>query len=93
MALTVVLTYDISNGNTRSRVAAMVSTWGDRIERSGYLCTIGGEALDDLLERIDGQINHSTDSVHVFMQCGSCGPSARYVGQAVAPTPDPYWIL
>lgn len=93
MALVVILTYDISDGNTRARVAALVSSWGDRIERSVYRCTLDKETLDDLLERIDKQINHATDSVHVFSQCQRCGPQARHVGQAIAPTPEPWWIL
>lgn len=91
--MNLILTYDISNGNTRARVAAMVSAWGDRIERSVYRCSLEPEALEDLLDRIDLVIDHGSDSVHVFTQCATCAPAARFVGQAVAPTPDPYWIL
>ena len=71
----------------------MISSWGDRIERSVFRCTLDSAALDELLQRIDATINHSSDSVHVFHQCRSCAPQARYVGQAAVPSPDPYWIL
>ncbi len=93
MALKIVLAYDISSDNTRARVAALVSSWGDRIQRSVYECLISKTELDDLLVRIDDLIDHRRDAVHVFPLCAGCTDGVRYVGQAVSPSDEPYWIL
>ena len=93
MALTVIIAYDISSDNARARVAAMISVWGDRIQRSVYQCLLTTEALDDLLARIEATIDHQSDTVHVFRQCASCSTATRYVGQATQPAEHPYWII
>lgn len=93
MALTVILAYDISDNNARARVAAAVSTWGDRIQRSVYQLTLADDDLDELLQRIEQLINVNRDAVNVYVQCSTCDGKARHVGQAVLPTPEPYWIL
>ncbi len=79
--------------NTRSRVAALVSAWGDRIQRSVYSLLLDVDDLDDLLSRIEELINLDRDAVHVFVQCQACDAKLRNIGQATVPTPDPYWIL
>jgi len=93
MALSAVLAYDISNNNSRSRVAAMVSIWGDRVQRSVYHITLSESDLDGLLHRIEQLIDVHHDAVNVYLQCRSCHGKARHVGQAVIPSPEPYWIL
>ncbi len=93
MALTVVLAYDISDNNARARVAAAVSTWGDRVQRSVYQLTLTNDDLDGLLKRIEQLINVNRDAVNIFIQCSTCDSKARHVGQAALPTPEPYWIL
>ncbi len=93
MALSIVLAYDISSNNSRAKVAAMISVWGDRIQRSVYQCMLDEKALDELLARIDQVVDHNSDAVHVFVQCSDCTGLARVVGQASIPSPDPYWIL
>ena len=93
MALKVVIAYDISNDNTRAQVAAMISSWGDRIQRSVYKCLLSSDELEELLGRIDRVINHGSDTVHVFHQCATCTDHAHYLGQAHQTSPEPYWIL
>jgi CRISPR-associated protein Cas2 len=93
MAMKMVVAYDISNDNTRSRVAALISSWGDRIQKSVYQSLLESHELTELLERIDQLINHNHDTVHVFPICSNCSNSVRFIGQAKPPSDDPYWIL
>jgi hypothetical protein len=40
VALTVIIAYDISDDRRRSRVAANIQVWGDRVQRSVFLSTL-----------------------------------------------------
>ena len=43
MALTVVITYDISDNGARAKCAAMMQAVGDRVQRSVYVCVMEEE--------------------------------------------------
>jgi CRISPR-associated protein Cas2 len=74
VALTCVITYDISEDRRRARAAATIQTLGDRVQRSVYIATLPESDLAELTERLLDIIDPDTDSVHVFRQCGACWP-------------------
>lgn len=84
MALTYVIAYDISDDHRRARVAAVLQTHGDRIQRSVFLATIDNSQLAEVRQRIDEIINPGTDSVYVFRQCAACWEEVGVHGQASA---------
>lgn len=52
MALTVVIASDISDDRRRARVAATIQVWGNRIQRSVFICTLDHDQLTDLTARL-----------------------------------------
>lgn len=93
MALTVVVAYDIREDARRARAAACIQQWGDRIQRSVYVCRLEADDLDDLLVRLRGIIDADTDALHAFRQCGTCWDALSIYGQAEVAAPTYYWSV
>lgn len=93
MALTHVITYDISDDSRRARVAAVLQAYGDRVQRSVFIATIDDDMLKDARDRIRQIINPETDSVYVFRQCAACWETVGIYGQAVASHETLYWAV
>lgn len=92
MALTILVCYDISRDDKRAKVAAYLQQWGDRIQRSVFVCAIAPEHLDEVTARLLNMIDVRTDAVHLLPTCGTCWSRLTALGQADA-TPDrPYWL-
>ena len=93
MALTHVIAYDISDDHRRARVAAILQTYGDRIQRSVFVCAIEPGLLAEARERISEIINPETDSVYVFRQCAACWETVGIYGQATMAGEALYWAV
>jgi CRISPR-associated protein Cas2 len=87
-----VIAYDISDSNSRVKVASLLGSIGERIQRSVFLCDIDEKRLATALWRAAQLIDEGTDSVHVFPQCPTCQGSVRVLGQARVPQDVEYWI-
>jgi len=93
MALTYVIAYDISDDHRRSRVAATLQAYGDRIQRSVFLATVDDGQLAEVRQRIDAIINPATDSVYVFRQCAACWDAVGIHGQATVVDEPLCWTV
>jgi len=91
MALTVLVAYDISRDKIRAQVAAYLQQWGDRIQRSVFICAIASADVPAVTERIASMINPDTDAVHLVPICGTCWPRTVVLGQADIEPDRPYW--
>ncbi|MGH3998886.1 MAG: CRISPR-associated endonuclease Cas2, partial [Pseudonocardiaceae bacterium] len=65
MALTVLVCYDISRDAARARVAAYLQQWGDRIQRSVFVCVVAPDELTEMIGRVEEMIDPATDAVHL----------------------------
>jgi CRISPR-associated protein Cas2 len=93
MALTHVVAYDISDDRRHARVAAVLQTYGDRIQRSVFVATIDTQQLNEARERVSQIINLDTDSVYVFRQCAACWEAVGIHGQASVAGEALYWAV
>jgi CRISPR-associated protein Cas2 len=93
VALTYVITYDISDDRRRARVAAILQAHGDRIQRSVFIATIDTDTLNQARQRITETINPDTDSVYVFRQCAACWEAVGILGQATATDEPLCWTV
>jgi CRISPR-associated protein Cas2 len=93
MALTHVIAYDISDDHRRARVAAVLQAYGDRIQRSVFLCTLEAPSLAEVRSRVAAIINPDIDSVYVFRQCAACWNEVGIHGQASATGEPLYWAV
>jgi CRISPR-associated protein Cas2 len=93
VALTAVVAYDISEDRRRARVAATIQQWGDRVQRSVFVCTLDHTQLAELTDRVKEIINPDTDSVYVFRQCAACWHDVIVLGQASVDDEPYYWAV
>jgi CRISPR-associated protein Cas2 len=92
MAVTTLVCYDISRDNARARVAAYLQQWGDRIQRSVFVCAIAADQMETVRDRLASMIDTRTDAVHILPACGACWPKVIVLGQADREPDRPYWI-
>jgi len=93
MALTHVIAYDISQDRRRARVAAVLQAYGDRVQRSVFVCVVESEVLQEIRARISEIIDPLTDSVYVFRQCAACWEAVGIHGQATVSDAPLYWAV
>jgi CRISPR-associated protein Cas2 len=93
MALTHIVAYDISDDRRRARVAAVLQAYGDRIQRSVFICTLEADLLAEVRSRMADIINPDTDSVYVFRQCAACWEAMGIHGQASATGEPLCWAV
>lgn len=63
----VIVVYDISDDNTRLRVARRLQLYGlSRIQRSAFAGNIERARVRDLSRRVESMIDEETDVVHIF---------------------------
>ncbi len=94
MALTVVITYDIADNRRRHRLATTLQYWGERVQRSVFVCTISARDLRALRTSISRIIDVDTDSVHIFRQCLTCRHERETLGVIdILPDPPDCWTV
>ena len=93
MALTHVIAYDISDDHRRARVAATLQAYGDRIQRSVFICSLEAGILAEVRARVAAIINPDTDSIYLFRQCAACWETVGIHGQASATGEPLYWAV
>ncbi len=91
MALTVIAAYDVANDSRRARLAALLQTWGDRIQDSVFVLTLGDDDLADLRGRAISLLDPQMDSLYLLKQCATCWESLNCVGQSSPPKDELYW--
>jgi CRISPR-associated protein Cas2 len=93
MALTHVVAYDISDDRRRARVSAVLQAYGDRVQRSVFVCILESGLLQEVRERMSAIIDPETDSVYVFRQCAPCWDAVGIHGQAAVGDAPLYWAV
>ncbi len=91
MALTVLAAYDITEDGRRARLAALLQSWGDRIQYSVFICTVDDHQLAMLRSEISRIIDADVDSVFIVQQCRACWDGLVTLGQGEPPTAELYW--
>lgn len=91
--VTLVATYDVHEDDRRSKLAAMLQTFGDRIQKSVFVLMIDESELGSLLERATAIIDVEHDSLWLVRQCATCWDNAVTIGQVGPPKRTLYWAV
>jgi CRISPR-associated protein Cas2 len=75
------ISYDVSDDNRRRRVMEALKDFGRRVQYSVFECNLDGRALEDLLGRVEFEIDPATDSCRLYRVCESCAGVVRIVGR------------
>ena len=92
LAMMLLAAYDISVDKRRSRVAALLQTVGDRIQKSVFILHLAEEEFAALRERAVAIIDPNEDSLIFFRQCSNCQDQTDILGQAQLGEPVLCWI-
>lgn len=94
MAMFYVVCFDVSDDRTRYRVAKVLKGYGYRVQKSVFECPrLTEKKLLTLVDRLDRLIDHTTDTVRFYRQCGTCLESFEHIGLGQAPTSEHYGAL
>ena len=91
--LTLIAAYDIRQDDQRARLAAILQSFGDRVQKSVFVILITPEELDELQQRALTLIDPDTDSLLFFRQCAPCWSAHIPIGQAHVPTSATHWVI
>jgi CRISPR-associated protein Cas2 len=75
------ISYDISEDNQRRRVMEALKDFGRRVQYSVFECNLDDEALEELLGRLEFEIDRTTDSCRLYRLCGGCAGEVRILGK------------
>ena len=87
-----VVAYDISDDGRRLKLARLLGSYGDRIQRSVFLIRLSTRQQTEMAERVRTTIAATTDLVHMFRFCNPCQADSIFLGQSPRPVRDLWWI-
>jgi CRISPR-associated protein Cas2 len=79
-----IVTYDIPNQKRRRKVAELMESYGTRVQRSVFECTLDGKTLAELISDIKKLIKRREDKVQIYGLCEGCRLRASICGQGEA---------
>lgn len=92
-SLTVIAAYDVREDDRRARLAAVLQSMGDRVQKSVFVLLLDESELAELQARSLQIIDADTDSFLIFRQCSSCWNKKVEVGQASTPSESTHWAV
>ena len=75
------VSYDVSDDRRRGRVMEALKDFGRRVQYSVFECNLDASALDELLGRIEFEVDPATDSCRFYRLCESCAGEVRILGK------------
>ena len=75
-----VIAYDLESDLVRARVAELLSSMGERVQKSVFECRMTAEECDRLIELLRGEIGESAGNVRIYRLCGNCWEASVGIG-------------
>ena len=91
--MNVVVAYDIGDDDRRARVAARLSRFGVRIQRSVFDCVVDEDGLAAITSLGEHGIDLDKDVLHVLPQCTTCRDRRAAFGQVDDVLGVLYWVV
>jgi len=83
----------VADDGRRSRLAAILQVWGDRLQRSVFLLQLEANDLTELQERAAAILDATNDSLYLVRVCKDCWRTHCTLGQAYVPTSTLMWAV
>jgi CRISPR-associated protein Cas2 len=75
-----IIAYDLESDPVRGRVAEILLTLGERVQKSVFECRITTEECDHLIERLRREIGGTAGNVRVYRLCENCWEASLGIG-------------
>ena len=85
--------YDTPSDSRRTRLATILSGYGERVQFSVFECDCTPRRLEELLARIDDLVAEQEDAVRVYATCGPCLERLVLFGRRARQDNQVAWIV
>jgi len=76
-----IISYDIPDDRRRTKLANVLLDFGERVQYSVFEAALDGKLFDNLLRRINNEINEQEDSVRIYPMCAICEKGIMVLGK------------
>lgn len=87
------ISYDIQDDRTRTKVAKILTDYGTRIQFSVFECDISNKQFEELKAKINELIDQENDRVRFYQICKSCQKTAIISGVAELYEKDEFTVI
>lgn len=91
--INVIIAYDVRDNDARAHLAALLGTYGVRLQKSVFECLLEDAALAEVLQKTERLLDLDHDVLHVFRQCEPCFGARHTQGQAKSVLHELFWIV
>ncbi len=75
-----VVSYDIPDDGTRTKVSKLLEDFGKRVQFSVFECILEHKKLKEMIERANKLIDVKKDSVRIYGLCANCTKLVKILG-------------
>jgi len=79
----VVVSYDITDDRIRFRVAKLMKSYGTRVQKSVFECSLDDRRYLTMKQEIEKLIDWEEDGVRYYVLCGTCVKNVEISGLGV----------
>jgi CRISPR-associated protein Cas2 len=79
-----VIAYDLESDAARGRVAEVLLTRGERVQKSVFECMLEPEELQGLIARLQREIGETSGNVRIYRLCAACLEESLGIGEVKA---------
>ena len=89
-----VVAYDIEEDRVRTRIAAVLASYGSRVQKSVFECNLEAEALERLTQRLTEELAlASGGDIRIYRLCADCYGASVGLGELEEGAGGEPWIL
>lgn len=79
-----VIAYDLESDHARGRVAEVLLTLGERVQKSVFECNLEPEEVDGVIERLRREIGSTHGNLRIYRLCANCLGESLGIGSIKA---------
>ena len=84
----ILVSYDVPDDRRRTKIAALLKDFGERVQYSVFECLLEDAALDRLRAKLEAKVVAEEDSVRIYRLCAECRGKVEILGRGMR-TEDP----
>jgi CRISPR-associated protein Cas2 len=89
-----VVAYDIEEDRVRTRIAALLASYGSRVQKSVFECNLEAESLEQLTQRLTEELAlASGGDIRIYRLCADCYGASVGLGELEEGAGGEPWIL